>query len=116
MNFYYNFVLLTKTCVKVSEGEIAQVIKKHIYLSGAKSNHLLHIVYTPNVIKFTKISAKGTQESPKRYPMNDHKYVERDHASQLAKSSQHHTFVIIQEWLCYIHSFHFFIICRYCFP
>ena len=35
---------------------MAQVIKKYIYLSGAKSNDPLH-----NVFKFTEISAKGTQ-------------------------------------------------------
>ena len=46
---------------------IAQAIKKHIYLSGTKSNDPLHIVYVPNVFKFTKISAKGTQESLKQY-------------------------------------------------
>ena len=46
---------------------MAQVIKKYIYLSGAKSNDPLHIVYVPNVFKFTKISAKGTQESLKQY-------------------------------------------------
>ena len=46
---------------------MAQVIKKIIYLSGAKSNDPLHIVYVPNVFKFTKISAKGTQESLKQY-------------------------------------------------
>ena len=46
---------------------MAQVIKKYIYLSGAKSNDPLHNVYVPNVFKFTKISAKGTQESLKRY-------------------------------------------------
>ena len=38
---------------------MAQVIKKYIYLSGAKSNDPLHIVYIPNVFKFNKISAKG---------------------------------------------------------
>ena len=47
--------------------DIAQVIKKDIYLLGAKSNDPLHIVYVPNVFKFTKISAKGTQESLKQY-------------------------------------------------
>ena len=46
---------------------MAQVIKKYICLSGAKSNDPLHIVYFPNVFKFTKISAKGTQELLKRY-------------------------------------------------
>ena len=44
-----------------------QVTKKYIYLSGAKSNDPLHIVYVPNVFKFTKISAKETQESLKQY-------------------------------------------------
>ena len=39
-----------------------QVIKKYIYLSGAKSNDPLHIVNVPNIFKFTKISVKGTQE------------------------------------------------------
>ena len=46
---------------------MAQVIKKYIYLSGAKSNDPLHIVYVPNIFKFTKISAKGTQELLKWY-------------------------------------------------
>ena len=46
---------------------MAQVIKKYINLSGAKSNDSLHIDYVPNVFKFTKISAKQTQESLKRY-------------------------------------------------
>ena len=46
---------------------MAQVIKKYIYLSGIKSNVPLHIVYVANIFKFTKISAKGTQESLKRY-------------------------------------------------
>ena len=45
--------------LKVSD--MAQVIKKYIYLSGTKSNDPLHIVYIPNVFKFTWISAKGTQ-------------------------------------------------------
>ena len=38
---------------------MAQVIKNHIYLSGAKSNDPLHITYIPDVFKFTGISAKG---------------------------------------------------------
>ena len=43
-------------------------IYEHVlYLSGAKSNDPLHIVYVPNVFKFTNISAKGTQESLKQY-------------------------------------------------
>ena len=46
---------------------MAQVIKKYIHLSGTKSNDPLHIDYVPNVFKFTKISAKQTQESLKRY-------------------------------------------------
>ena len=61
MNFSYNiFLLLKKLVLKVSY--MAQVIKKYIYLSGAKSNDPLNIVYVPNIFKFTKISAKGTQE------------------------------------------------------
>ena len=46
---------------------MAQVIKKYIYLSGTKSNDPLHIIYVPNIFKFTKISAKGAQESLKWY-------------------------------------------------
>ena len=45
---------------------MAQVIKKYIFLSRAKSNDPLHIDYLPNVFKFTKIPAKRTQESLKR--------------------------------------------------
>ena len=41
---------------------MAQVIKKYIYLPGAKSNDPFHIVYVPNVFKFTKLSAAGTHE------------------------------------------------------
>ena len=44
-----------------------QVIKKYIYLSGKKSRDPLHhIVNVPNIFKFTKISAKGTQERQRR--------------------------------------------------
>ena len=46
---------------------MAQVIKNHIFLSGAKSNDSLHIDYVLNVFKFTKIPAKQTQESLKWY-------------------------------------------------
>ena len=46
---------------------IAQVIKNYIFPSGGKSNDPLHIDYVPNVFKFTKIPAKRTQESLKRY-------------------------------------------------
>ena len=66
MNFSCNFsFLLTEFMLKVSV--MAQVIKTNIFLSGAKSNHPLHIDYVPNVFKFTKISVKKTQESLKRY-------------------------------------------------
>ena len=58
--------------------DMAQVIKKYIYPSGAKSNDPLHIVYVPNVFKFTKILAKGTQESLKRYERERKKNVEGD--------------------------------------
>ena len=37
------------------------------FLSGSKSNDLLHIYYVPNVFKFTKIPAKRTQGSLKWY-------------------------------------------------
>ena len=46
---------------------MAQVIKNYIFLSWGKSNDPLHIDYVPNVFKFTKIPAKRTQESLKRY-------------------------------------------------
>ena len=46
---------------------MAQVIKKYIHLSGAKSNDPLRIDYVPNAFKVMKISAKQTQESLKRY-------------------------------------------------
>ena len=46
---------------------MVQVIKKYISPSGAKSNDPLHIDYVPNVLNFTKILAKGTYESLKRY-------------------------------------------------
>ena len=46
---------------------MVQVIKKYIYLSEAKSNDPLDIVYVPNIFKFTKISAKGTQKLLKWY-------------------------------------------------
>ena len=60
--------------LKVSD--IAQVIKKQIYVSGWKLNDPLLIVYVPNVFKFTKISAK----EPKNHSngMNHHKNVEGD--------------------------------------
>ena len=40
---------------------MAQVIKKYIFLSGAKSNDPLHTDYVPNVFKFTKMNPKITQ-------------------------------------------------------
>ena len=51
--------------------DIVQVIKKYIYLSGAKSNDPLHIVSLPNIFKFTKISVKGTQNHSNG--MSEHK-------------------------------------------
>ena len=46
---------------------VAQVIKNYIYLSGAKLNDPLHIVYVSNVFTFFNISAKQTQASLKWY-------------------------------------------------
>ena len=48
---------------------MSQVIKKYIYLSGEKSYDPLHVDYVPNVFKFTKISAKRTQESLRQYEL-----------------------------------------------
>ena len=45
---------------------MAQVIKKYIDLSDAKSNNPLHIDYIA-VFRFTEISAKRTQELLKWY-------------------------------------------------
>ena len=47
--------------------KVRYMAQKYIYLSGAKSNDPLHIVYVPNIFKFTKISAKGTQKLLKWY-------------------------------------------------
>ena len=44
----------------------AQAIK-YIYFSGANLNDPVHIDYVANVFKFTKISAKRTQELLKQY-------------------------------------------------
>ena len=41
-------------------------------------NDPLYIVYVPNVFKFTKISAKGTQKSLKWYGRAQKKNVEGD--------------------------------------
>ena len=45
---------------------MAQIIKIYIY-PGAKLNNPLHIDYIPNDFKFTKTSAKQTQEPLKLY-------------------------------------------------
>ena len=85
---------------------IAQVIKKYIYLSGAKSNDPLHIVYVPNVFKFTKISAKGTQESLKWYEQSQKRQRRPNVTSKvftapcISKNSR----------MTSLHNFHFFII------
>ena len=49
------------------------------------------------------ISLRVQQKEPKNNSsgMSDHKNVEGDQAELLAKFSQHHTFVIIQEWFRY---------------
>ena len=57
--------------------------------------------------------------------MNEHKSIKGDQTEQLVKFSQHHIFLIIQEWtlgdttikvLASLGSFHFFIICKNYFP
>ena len=113
MNFSYNFFfLLTKTCVKVHDdsSNIAQVIKKHVYLSsGAKSNDPLHIVYVPNVSKFTKISANRTQEPLKRYERS------QNHRRRPNVTTSK---IFIAPYICNnlrmasLQNFHFFIMCR----
>ena len=112
MKFSYNFFFpLTKTCVKVSD--MAQVIKKYIYLSWAKSNDPLHIVYVPNVFKFTKISAKGAQESLKRYERS-----QKCQRRPKVTTSNIFTapYIFNNSRMASLHNFHFFIMCRNYFP
>ena len=76
---------------------MAQVIKKYIYLSGTKSNDPLHIVNIPNIFKFTKISAKGTQERRRRPNITTSKIFTAPYICN--KSSR----------IASLHYFHFFI-------
>ena len=88
---------------------MAQVIKKYIYLSGAKSNDPLHIVYIPNAFKFTKILAKVTQESLKRCQQSQ----KRQRRPNVTDSK-----IFTASYICNnsrmtsLHNFHFFILCR----
>ena len=88
---------------------MAQVIKKYIYLSGAKSNDPLHIVYVPNVLKFTKISAKGTQESHKRYEPSPKR---RRRPNVTTSKIFTAPYICNNSTMASLHSFHFFIMCR----
>ena len=98
---------------------MAQVIKKYIYLSGAKSNDPLHIVYVPNVFKFTEISAKGTEESLKRYERTQK---HRRRPSLTTSKIFTATIIFTATYICNnprmasLHYFHFFINCRNYFP
>ena len=60
--------------LKVSDR--AQVIKKHIYLSGVKLNDLLYIVYVP----IYSSSVRFQQKEPKNHSngMNKHKNIKGD--------------------------------------
>ena len=97
--------------LKVSD--MAQVIKKYIYLSGAKSNDPLHIVYVPNVFKFTKISAKGTQESLKRYERSQKR---RRRPNVTTSKIFTAPYICNNSRMASLHNFHFFIMCRNYFP
>ena len=92
---------------------MAQVIKKHIYLSETKLNDPLHIVYVPNVSKFTKVSARGAQESLKRYERSE----KRQRRPNVTTSK-----IFTAPYICnnsrmaLLHNFHFFIMYRNYFP
>ena len=90
---------------------MAQVIKKHIYVSGAKSNDPLHIVSVPNILKFTKISEKGTQQLLKWYER-----AQKDQGRPNVTTSK--IFIASYISICNnsriasLHYFHFTIICK----
>ena len=86
---------------------MAQV--KYIYLSGTKSNDPLHIVYVPNVFKFTKISAKGTQESLKRYERSQKR---RRRPNVTTSKIFTAPYICNNSRMASLHNFHFFIMCR----
>ena len=92
---------------------MAQVIKKYIYLSGAKSNDPLHNVYVPNVFKFTKISAKGTQESLKRYEPSQKR---RRRPNVTTSKIFTAPYICNNSRMASLHNFHFFIMYRNYFP
>ena len=97
--------------LKVSD--MAQVTKKYIYRSGSKSNDPLHIVYVPNVFKFTEISAKGTEESLKRY---ERAQKHRRRPSLTTSKIFTATYICNNPRMASLYYFHFFINCRNYFP
>ena len=78
MDFSYNFFFLSQS-FELKESDIAQVIKKDIYLWEAKLSDPLHILSVPNIFKFAKVSVTGTQKLLQRYERPQKKNVEGDH-------------------------------------
>ena len=78
VDFSYNFFFLSQI-FELKESDIAQVIKKYIYLWEAKLNDPLHIISVPNIFKVAKVAVTGTQKSLKRYQRPQKKNVEGDH-------------------------------------
>ena len=88
---------------------MAQLIKKYIYLSGTKLNDPLHIVYVPNVFKFTKISAKGTQEPLKWYERSQKRQRRPNTTTNKIFTAP---YICNNSRIASLHNFHFFIMCR----
>ena len=110
---FLQFFLSANKKLVLRVSNMAQVIKK-IYLPfRAKSNDPLHIVYVPYVFKFTKILAKGIQESLKRSERAQ---------KRLRRLNVTTGKVFTVPYICNIsrvaslHYFHFFIICRNYLP
>ena len=93
--------------------DIAQVIKKDIYLLGAKSNDPLDIVYVPNVFKFTEISEKRTQDSLKRHEQSQKR---RRRPNVTTSKIFTAPYICNNSRIASLHNFDFFIICRNYFP
>ena len=90
--------------------DIAQVIKKYIYLSGAKSNDSLHTVSLPNIFKFTKISVKGTQNHSNG--MNETKETCRRKPHITTRKIFAALYICNNSRMALLYSFDFFVICR----